>query len=186
MATAVTSLAEVGSHNVRPDVFLKHYRNIRDLKAEQKDAAAAVARGKKAAKNDGIDLDAMKLLEKLADLDTDEAELLMRHLREYAKWIELPVGMQTTMFGEPEPATVSAEQAQEQREWAAGEAGATAGKAGHEREDNPHDAGSPEHVAWDKAWSKGFATWKKGQAKLAGQLGANARRRKGNGVARDA
>jgi hypothetical protein len=161
MATRATSLAEARSHNVPPDVFLRHYREIRDLKDAQADAAAAVARAKKSAKGAGIDLDALKMLEKLASLDTDEAEMQLQHLQIYAKWIDLPVGMQGDFFGQPE--AVSAEAAQEQREWAAGDEGLQAGRAGHERDTNPHTAGSAEHVAWDKAWAKGNKTWMTGQ-----------------------
>jgi hypothetical protein len=170
----MASLAEARTHNVPPEVFLKHYRAIRTLKDEQADAAAAVARAKKAAKNDGIDLKALKLLENLAKLDNDEAEMLLRHTEQYAKWIMLPIGMQGDFFGKPEPATVDAQTAQEQREWQAGQNGTTAGKGGHEREDNPYDVGSAEHVAWDAAWTNGHAAWMKGQEKIAGELAANA------------
>jgi hypothetical protein len=148
---------------------------MRDLKREHKDVGMAVTRAKKAAKNDGIDLDALKWLEKLAELDTDEAEMQLRHLQIYAKWIKLPIGMQSNMFGEPEAATVDAKAAAEQREWQAGDDGLEAGKGGRDRDENPHHAGSAEHVAWDKAWTKGFAVWTKGQKKLAGELAANAK-----------
>jgi hypothetical protein len=61
-----TSPAEAPSHNVPPDVFLRHYREIRDLKRAHADTGMAVARAKKSAKSAGIDLDALKLLEKFA------------------------------------------------------------------------------------------------------------------------
>src|SRR5262249_14098472 len=145
------SLAEASSHNVPPETFLKHYRAIRDLKAAHADAAMAVARAKKAAKNEGIDLDALKMLEKLAALDDDEAELRLRHLSGYSKWLNLPIGMQADLFGSPEAATVSAQAAAEQAEWQAGDEGRDAGRAGRERDENPYEAGSAEYVAWDRA-----------------------------------
>jgi hypothetical protein len=178
MATRATSLAEARSHNVPPETFLRHYHEIRELKDAQAEAATAVARAKKAAKAVGIDLDALKMLEKLAGLDTDEAEMQLKHLQIYAKWIKLPIGMQGDFFGQPEPATVDAKAAAEHSEWAAGDEGLQAGKAGHERDGNPHSAGSAEYVAWDKAWMKGNKTWMAGQKKIAGEMAPN-----GNGAA---
>lgn len=176
------SLAEARTHNVPPEVFLRHYREIRDTKQAHSDTGMAVARAKKAAKAAGVDLDALKLLEKLEDLDTDEAEMQLRHLQIYAKWIELPVGSQLNFFGDPEAPQVKQQTAAEQREWNAGEAGNQAGRNGHERGTNPHKAGSPEQVAWDKAWAKGNKVWLKGQTKIAKELGAAAQggRRKGH------
>jgi uncharacterized protein (UPF0335 family) len=170
----MASLAEARSHNVPPEVFLKHYRAIRTLKDEQADAAAAVARAKKAAKNDGIDLKALKLLEDLAKLDNDEAEMLLRHTEQYAKWINLPIGMQGDFFGKPEPATVDAKTAQEQREWQAGSDGLAVGKAGHEREANPYEAGTSEWDTWDRSWIIGFKAWEDSQKEIAAELAANA------------
>jgi hypothetical protein len=183
MAKAAASLAEARSHNVPPEVFLKHYREIRDLKDAQADAAAAVARAKKAAKNDGVDLDALKWLEKLAGLDTDEAELQIKHLQIYAKWIELPIGMQLDMWGKPEPATVDAQAAEEQREWAAGGDGYKAGEKGdQQREDNPHEAGSAEHVAWDKGWTRGHKVWLSAQKQIASEMGPKGAKKSTNGA----
>jgi hypothetical protein len=168
------SLAEASTHNVPPAVFLKHYRTIRDLRQAHAETGTAIARAKKSAKNDGVDLDALKMLEKLADLDTDEAELQIKHLQIYAQWLELPIGMQLNMFGQPEPATVDAQAAAEQREWAAGGKGYEAGEAGHERETNPHEAGSAEFVAWDKSWTRGQKVWLSSQRKIAAEMGKKA------------
>jgi hypothetical protein len=119
------------------------------------------------------------MLEKLTKLDLDEAEMQLKNLRVYAAWIELPIGSQIDMFGKPEPATVDAKAAAEQREWQAGEDGAHAGKAGHERDGNPFSTGTAEYVAWDKAWARGNKVWLKGQEKIAGEMGPKA----GNGAA---
>jgi hypothetical protein len=167
MAT-VENLAEARSHNVPPDTFLRHYREIRDCKEAHHDTGMALARAKKAAKGDGIDLDALKLLEKFADLDTDEAELQLRHLRQYALWIELPIGTQLDAFGAP--SKPDPEETQKQRDFNAKAAGKAAGQAGHERQTNPQIAGSSEHVAWDKAWLAGHKVWLKGQETIASEM----------------
>jgi hypothetical protein len=178
---AGASLAEASSHSVPPDVFLRHYRTIRDLKDEHASTGTALARAKKAAKGDGIDLDALKMLEKLADLDTDEAELQIKHLQIYAGWLKLPIGTQLNMWGKPEAATVDAKAAEEQREWEAGSNGYKAGEAGHERETNPHEAGSAEYVAWDKSWVRGHKVWLNGQTAIAREMKPNGA--KANGTA---
>lgn len=171
MAQAAASLAEASSHNVPPAVFLKHYRTIRDLKQEHAEAGTAVARAKKAAKNDGVDLDALKIIEKLADLDADEAEMQLKHVRIYAQWLESPLVTQLAMFAEPPREPVDDKTAEEQREWVAGGRGFDAGEAGHERGTNPFEAGSFERVAWDKSWTRGFKVWTNAQKAIAAKMG---------------
>lgn len=168
------NLAEARAHNVPPEVFLRHYRTIRDAKQAHADTGMAVARAKKAAKASGVDLDALKMLEKFADLDTDEAEMQIRHLQLYAKWIELPIGTQLGMFAAPTPPDPNPEATAAHREWTAGEAGMAEGKSGGLRTANTYPAGSAEHVAYDKAWTKGNKVWLKGQEKIAKEMGANA------------
>jgi len=170
----VASLAEAQSHNVGPEVLLKHYRVIRDAAAAHKDTGMALARAKKSAKSDGIDLDAFRLLEGFAKLGTDEAEIRHRNLLRYAKWLDMPIGMQADMFGDKSYATVPDKAKEEQAEWAAGDAGRTAGRAGHERDTNPHAPGSAEHASWDRSWKAGNKTWLAGQATIANEMGANA------------
>lgn len=185
MAQAAASLAEASSHNVPPAVFLKHYRTIRDLKQEHAEAGTAVARAKKAAKNDGVDLDALKIIEKLADLDADEAEMQLKHVRIYAQWLESPLVTQLAMFAEPVPEPVDDKTAEEQREWVAGGRGFDAAEAGHERGINPFEAGSFEHVAWDKSWTRGHKIWLNAQKAIAAEMGPKkqAAAKKANGHA---
>jgi hypothetical protein len=189
MAQDGTSLAEASSHNVPPATFLKHYRTIRDLKDQHAELGTAVARAKKAAKSDGVDLDALKIIEKLSSLDVDEAELQLKHVRIYAQWLESPLVTQIAMFAEPEPEQVDDTAAQEQREWVAGGRGFDAGEAGHERDTNPFEAGAAEFVAWDKSWARGHKVFLNGQKKIAGEMGPKkkaAAKEKANGHAEPA
>jgi hypothetical protein len=174
----VSSLAEAQSHNVPPETFLRHYRTIRDCASAHKDTGMALARAKKSAKGAGIDLDAFKVMQGFAKLDSDEAELQFRNLIRYAKWAEIPLGTQADMWGEDSYAKVPDEALADQREWEAGDAGLSAGRAGRKRTENPYSgqdaASSREHAAWDREWAKGHKTWLAGQKMLAGELGANA------------
>lgn len=177
------SLAEASSHNVPPEVFLKHYREIKALKDDQAEAAAAVARAKKAAKNVGIDLDALKIMEKWHDLDADEAELQLKHLRIYAGWLKSPLVTQLVMFASPEAPPVDDKTAAEHAEWEARDQGSAEGKAGHERGDNPNLLGSPEYAAYDRGWLEGNEIWLKGQKKIASEMGPKGTKANGNGAA---
>jgi hypothetical protein len=98
----------------------------------------------------------------------------MRHLQTYAAWLDLPIGSQLGLFGGTTPPAADANAAAEHREWAAGDAGAAAGRNGDEREANPHEAGSAEHAAWSRSWAKGHKVWLKGQEVIAGEMGRNA------------
>jgi hypothetical protein len=168
-----TSLASALSHNVRPEVFLKHYRTIRDIKSERKRLGSQEQIAKKNAKSDGVDLDALRLLDNLAKIDTDEAQMRLRHLFAYAQWAEVPFGTQLDIFG-PAHNPPPAEQ-EKQAEWNAQQEGLKAGETGEPGDNNPHPPGASVHAAWAEAWKRGHDTWLKAQTKLAGELGKNAK-----------
>lgn len=176
----VASLAEAKSHNVTPDTFLKHYRAMRDAKRAKEDAGIAYARVQKAAKADGIDLEAYKLFERLTKIDSDEAEIQLRHAMEMMQWAGKPLGTQLDMFRVDAQEPTSKTQ-REHAIWEAGDAGLVAGRDGQDREDNPHEPGSEEHVAWDKSWAKGNKTFLAQQETIADELGENAGVKRGRG-----
>jgi len=175
MATA--SLAEARSHNVPADVFLRHWREIRDAKTMHSDSGMAVARAKKQAKAAGIDLDAFKLVEQLAGLEEDELEMLLKNILVYSKWLKLPIGTQSEMFSTPVNAPEpTADSRAEHDDWEAQQQGLAAGKGGVNREDNPFEAGSSRFDKWDRAWAKGNKEWTREQSRIAGEMGENSRR----------
>lgn len=118
-----------------------------------------VTRLKKAAKADGIDLGALKRIEAYRKLDEDEVEIQIRHVTQYAGFLGMSLGTQTSLPLPPDQP--------EQMEWEAGEAGYLAGKGGKLRSDNPFPEGSPLFVAWDKQFVRGLKI-------LAADMGAKA------------
>jgi uncharacterized protein (UPF0335 family) len=154
--------------NVKPETFMEHWRKIRELKDEQAELSAAIARAKKAAKGDGIDLEAVALLERLCKMDDDELQLRMRKLFVYSDWIKMPLAEYAEGITPPAP---KQETNAEFDLWQVQQNGLAAGKTGTRREDNPYDAGSEKHVAWDKAWGKGFRSI---QGQRARELAKNA------------
>jgi hypothetical protein len=181
MATA-TSLAEARSHNTPPEVFLRHWREIRDCKQAHADTGMALARAKKSAKSAGIDMDAFKDVEKWSELDDDELRIRREKAFVYAGWLKLPIGTQAEFFGRglsvPQPNDDARE---EHTEWQAGDNGLKAGKAGTPRDQNPHQPGDKLFVAWDKAWSKGNKDFLKQQKQIASEMGENAENANGSG-----
>lgn len=144
--------------NLTRDTFEECFRKIRTAKREADEARGRYQAARKAAKDAGVDMPALALMEQLAKLDEEEVNQRLGVVFRYAGWLELNIGTQLDMFG-AEPRTQKAEV--EQREWAAEEAG----KAGPNRNDeNPYPPGSPLHVKWD-------AGWLKGQAIIADQMG---------------
>ncbi len=167
---AASAEERVGAHvglNLTRDTFAECFRKIRTAKREADEARGRYQAARKAAKDAGVDMPALALMEQLAKLDEDEVNQRLSAVFRYAGWLELKVGTQLDMFG-AEPRTQKAEV--EHREWAAEEAGIEAGKAGADRNDeNPYPPGSPLHVKWD-------AGWLKGQAIIAAQMGQTRKR----------
>jgi hypothetical protein len=117
---------------------------------------------------------ALKLVEQLAELDADEADVLMRQTFRYAFWLELPIGTQAKFFEDAAP-QLSPEAQAEQREWAAGD-GLMAGLGGEPKDNNPHTPGMREHAAWAKQWATGNEQFLANQKSIAGRMGKNHKR----------
>ena len=161
--------AATPSTNVPPEIFLKHYRLIRDAKRAAEETSMALARTKKAAKSDGVDLDAFKLLERLTKVDSDEAEAQLRHLKDYCAWLKLPIGTQLGLFAAAVADEPTDGAQAEQRAWEAEQAGIEAGKGGQHRvDDNPYPAGTEHYARFDKGYLRG-------QRMIADKLGENAK-----------
>lgn len=161
----------VGAHvglNLTRDTFEECFRKIRTAKREADEARGRYQAARKLAKDAGVDMAALALMEQLARLDEDEVNQRLSTVFRYAGWLELKVGTQIDLFSDVPQRPRKAEV--EHREWSAEEAGIEAGKAGAERNDeNPYPPGSPLHVKWD-------AGWLKGQAIIAEQMGPTRRR----------
>lgn len=175
----VASLAEAMSPNVPPEAFLKHYRAIRDATRSKEDAVMALARTKKAAKGDGIDLDALKDLERLAKLDDDEAEVRLRHMHQYAVWANLPIGTQLDAFGQHQIPKPKQKAEAEHQQWTASDSGYRAGRSGRPRDDNPHEPGTEAHVSWTNGWLAGQRQIADAMADGASELPTPTARRRG-------
>ena len=155
---------------VKPETFLGHWRDMRDAKDEAGSAATEVARRKKAAKRAGIDLDVVKLVEKLSDLEDDERQSFLSKVETYCGWLKLPLGAFSAGITIEEPKASSREAFSR---WQAGQDGHESGLNGAPKEANPHRNGSPEAQEWAKKWKVGFdANQRKIAAKMAKGTGA--------------
>lgn len=169
----VANLAEAASHPVSPETFLEHYRHIRDATRAKDDASMALARTKKAAKTDGMDMFALKLVEQLSKLDNDEAEIRLRNFTHYARFLNKPYGTQLSMFDSDLP-EATAKAREEHAIWEAGQAGLRAGQEGHRADFNPHPPGTEKHVTWHRNWKTGYDSFTASQAEIASEMSDNA------------
>jgi hypothetical protein len=173
----VTTAVAIGS--LKSETFLSHYADIRDLKDEHGSAGSAVARAKKAAKRDGVNLDVLKTAEKLAGMDDDERAVYIHTLWVYSGWLKMPLGAYTIGVMAPEPRKGAQ---QEFDRWKAGKDGAAAGREGAPRDANPYAPGTETNVAWDKKWQVGFnANQRLIAEKMARSTGTSIAKKGGNG-----
>ena len=155
---------------VKPETFLGHWREMRDAKDEAGGAATEVARRKKAAKRAGVDLDVVKVVEKLADMEDDERQSFLAKVETYCSWLKLPLGAFSAGIKVEEPKESSREAF---ARWQAGQDGHKAGLEGAPKDANPHRNGSPLFAEWAKKWKIGFdANQRKIAAKMKNGTGA--------------
>lgn len=153
----VASVAEAGSHNVPPALIQSYWRKIREAKRAQDDANAAMARVKKDAKNGGLEMKSIKLLETLSREDDDVLEVVLGKAIDYAKVLGMAFAKQLSLFaGERTEPDVSHAEMEKHKEWEAGEAGLRAGRDGDAASANPYPLGSPGYVAWAKQHTAGL------------------------------
>jgi hypothetical protein len=99
----------------------------------------------KAAKDDGVDIDALKEVRKMDKGDHAEVELRYRNTGRYLRVLESKLAVQFELFPEvKQSAAVGA--------WLAG---SRAGKAGEPVENNPHTVGSAPFEEYDQGWRHG-------------------------------
>lgn len=151
------NLAEAQTHDLDGQDFLSHHQAIAEAKREQEDAGAALARSKKAAKNAAVDMEAYAFIQKLLKLEPDEAAIRVRHVLQYATYLQMPVGTQFSMLDAPQMPKPPSDAQLAHKVWLAGEAGLKAGREGDASDSNPHPPGSEEHAAWSRKQIDGLA-----------------------------
>ena len=152
---------------VEPEVFLSSHRRISDwcLKAEELKASGKAAVN--TAKALGINLDAYKLVRKLAKLERPRAEAMLRDTLLYAKWLDLGLGDQLDLFGQDDRAMagLTAKVVNEHKGWETERAGYDAGKAGEPSDNCQHLPGSELHQRWMVGWHDGNAYRQQAEAR---------------------
>lgn len=121
------------------------WREARDRAAELQ----GVLRNRyKVAKNDGVDIDALKLAFKIAERSSSEVVAEQRSLARYLKIMGSPLGMQWSLFED----SVTEEG---RPKVDANLQGQHAGRNGEPAENNPFTPGSADFVAWSEGWVAG-------------------------------
>lgn len=148
------------------ELSLKTMREVAALRILLDEANGAYRARLKKAKSDGEDT--KELIRALADrkVDPDAIHVSMRAYARYRALLGMPL-VQTEIFAAD--VSLSKDAREEQAVWDVETAGYEAGKGGAGKDDNRHPAGSAQHQAWARGWLRG-------QAMIAKQLGANAKR----------
>jgi hypothetical protein len=158
-----------GSDVERKGTFLEYMRLATASLNTLEEARTAHMQVGKRAKAAGLDFKDIMWAIKQRQRDPDE--VMDEHNRRvrYAIWAGLPVGTQSEMFGEGSLAGddhLTDVEREEQFLFDADQAGRKAGRAGHHRGDNPHEAATEPYVAWDRGYLAG-------QASIAAEMGPN-------------
>lgn len=139
--------------------FLATIREIVELQQERDSAQSAVMARFKAAKKAGFNTKALQKAIQARQEDPDTVAAEMSDMIEYLHYSGVKVpGFQPDLFASGERPTVdglSEKEREEEALWSAKQAGYASGRAGGNRQDNPHPQGSPFYVEWDKGWIRG-------------------------------
>lgn len=158
MARGKSKPPEKNGNGPDPELIASYYRKLQD----QADVVATAKgpydeeRGRyrslcKAAKTDGVDIDAMIKVLNAAKQDPSKRQLELETFVRYAKLMDVAIGTQFDLFGFEVPVQVATDNAKHN----ATRAGQMAGKRGEHRLDsNPHDPASELYVAFDTGWMK--------------------------------
>jgi len=143
-----------------PNTFLKHYNNIRNLKFRQDQAVALTRVAKKQAKSDGVNLDALAIMERMANLPLDEAKLLLNQFGIYStltkqEYADLPLFAASNSMT-PSDKTLALQVLED-----AEHAGRLVGCGGGNKNDNPHRVGTELFVRWADGFNNGWEFFEK-------------------------
>lgn len=148
--------SETPKNGPDPETIASYFRKLQN-QADAIDAAKGPydeERGRyrslcKAAKTDGVDVDALLRVLKVSKQDNDKRQADLANFMRYAQIMNVPVGTQFDLFGFEVPDQVRTDN----EKHAAKRAGALAGRRGENRNDsNPHEPASELFVAFDDGW----------------------------------
>ena len=141
--------------NVTPEYFLEIYRELKTAQRELETSAATRSAVLKRAKKGGIQLDALRMMDRLSNMDDDEAEALLAAVVRYASWAGKPFGRQLSLFDVSDHQVPTERAMQDHMEFLADDAGFSAGKSCDSADTNPHPPGRSMPQRGAQGWHKG-------------------------------
>lgn len=146
--------------NCTDETYIEYAAKIRaaELDKQEADVVAKAATGVyrnviKAAKNAGVDTDALLWGIKAGRRDELDVKREIAGRARVAALLQLPIGGSFGLF--EEPPEVDPTLAARVKISNAKQLGTEAGRKLADREENPYEAGSEEYAAWDEAWMDG-------------------------------
>lgn len=141
---------------VEPEIFLSRYRTVAEKFRDVTKIKAAHKAEVKVSESIGVDLDALKWVEKLAKMDPRKAQSVFRNSVLYVRWLGLNFLDQEELFDAAQStAGLTASIVATQAAWRAGDEGYKAGVAGVPLDENPYAPGAETHQRWATEWHDG-------------------------------
>ena len=157
MADRLTPDAPAPKSNLTPESFLEQYTEWRKAKRAQGSASSDVMNIKKKMKGIGVDMRAFDLMEKLNDMDTDEAVEVMKTVVRYGTWAGMPFATQQDLFKGLAIEKPQQDAAEVYRAERAYDDGWVAGADKKSSTANPHLQGTEEHANWVRGFMESKA-----------------------------
>ena len=165
---ATTTQREKPSGIIEPEVFLANHRRISDSLLSFEEFKASGKARVASAKAAGVNIQAYKLVRKLARMERRDAEQLIRDTLLYAKLLELGLGDQLDLFTGQEHnvvAGLTASVVAEHKGWEAERQGYENGKFSDPSDNCPHDPGTELHSRYMTGWHAGNAYRQEAEAR---------------------
>lgn len=157
-AAAKVNAKAKNTGEVSDEALLRHIDLIKAAEAEYDEARdetskrSGVLRNRyKVAKEDGVDIESLKLALKLAKRTSGEVVTEHRNVGRYIRLMSLPIGTQFGLF--EVPADKEAEGADRGPAMDAELQGQASYRNSEPRENNPFQPGTQEHVDWGQGWN---------------------------------
>lgn len=147
--------AKPGSNSVDAETVLVYLGKIQQEEAKVALAKKRLNKAWKLAINAGIVRKDLELVRKFSDMDADTVLGTLQRIKQYAQWLEVPIGSQMSLFEIPSSGILSSDELGER----AYRAGYVAGVTGKNPDDQAYPADNEFHQRHMEGWHAGQKVW---------------------------
>jgi len=144
-----------GSNSVDAETVLVYLGKIQQEEAKVAAAKKRLNKAWKLAINAGIVRKDLELVRKFSDMDADTVLGTLQRIKQYAQWLEVPIGSQMSLFEIPSSGILSSDELGER----AYRAGYVAGVTGKNVDDQAYPPDNEFHQRHMEGWHAGQKVW---------------------------